>query len=407
MLTALERGVKGGIWFSLIDKVSHPGNLLVAFRKVKSNGGSAGVDRQTIGMFEKDLEGNLERLEKALKDGSYRPQSIRRTWIPKPGSTEKRPLGIPTVRDRVVQAALRNVIEPIFEREFTDHSYGFRPEKGCKDGLRKVDHHLKEGCHWVVDADLKSYFDTIPHDCLMALVREKISDGRVLDLIQKFLDQDILDGAATWTPIRGTPQGAIISPLLANLYLHPLDLLMESLGYIMIRYADDFIILCRSEEEARRALEVVRTWTEGAGLTLHPVKTQVVDANQPPGFDFLGYHFQGGKRWPRKKSILKLREAVRLRTPRNHPGSLETIIKNINPILRGWFEYFKHSPGYVFRGVDSYIRMRLRAILRRRSGRKGRERWSDHIRWPNSFFKAQGLFSMFAAHDAICQSSRR
>lgn len=407
MLATLERGVKGGKWFSLIDKVWSRSNLEAAFHQVAANKGSAGVDHQTIAMFEQDLEGNLNRLERALKENTYSPQAIRRTWIPKPGTTERRPLGIPTVRDRVVQTALRNVIEPIFEQEFANGSYGFRPQRGCKDALREVDRRLKEGYHWIVDADLKGYFDSIPHDRLMDLVRQRISDGRTLRLIQAFLDQDVLDEAARWTPESGTPQGAVISPLLANLYLHPLDLLMEAQGSHMVRYADDFVLLCQTQEEAQAALQEVKHWTEQVGLTLHPEKTRLVDAQGPEGFDFLGYHFQQGKKWPRKKSVKKLKDGIRARTPRTHPSSMEAIIQAINPILRGWFNYFKHCKRYNFVDLDKWIRMRLRSILRRRRKRKGRGRGSDHNRWKNAYFDALGLFSMTAAHDALRQSARR
>jgi len=212
MLTALEAGVKGGKWFSLMDKVYARGNLQAAFAEVKANGGAAGVDHQTVEVFERHLEQNLEKLARSLKDGSYRPQAIRRVWIPKPGSTEKRPLGIPTVRDRVVQAALRHVLEPILERDFAEQSYGFRPNRGCKDALRRVDQLLKAGDTWVVDADLKSYFDTIPHDQLLERVREKISDGRVLELLKAYLTQKVMETAKSWTPEGGTPQGAVITP---------------------------------------------------------------------------------------------------------------------------------------------------------------------------------------------------
>src|SRR6267142_4762140 len=198
MLTALEVGVKGGIWFSLIDKVYKPRNLRAAFAKVKANQGAAGVDHQTIEMFEADLETNLSKVSQQLADGSYRPQAVRRKWIAKPGSSEKRPLGIPTVRSRVVETALRNVLEPIFERDFAEHSYGFRPRRGCKDALRRVDHLLKAGNTWVVDADLQSYFDTIPHGPLMDRVRERIADGRVLMLIESFLKAGIMEGLAHW-----------------------------------------------------------------------------------------------------------------------------------------------------------------------------------------------------------------
>src|SRR6266498_1297899 len=197
MLTALEVGVKGGIWFSLIDKVYKPGNLRVAFAKVKANQGAAGVDHQTIEMFEADLETNLSKVSQQLADGSYRPQAVRRQWIAKPGSSEKRPLGIPTVRSRVVETALRNVLEPIFERDFAEHSYGFRPGRGCKEALRRVDHLLRVGYHWVVDADLKGYFDTIPRQRLLEQVGEKIADGRVLALVDAFLQQRIMEGMKT------------------------------------------------------------------------------------------------------------------------------------------------------------------------------------------------------------------
>jgi RNA-directed DNA polymerase len=221
MLTALEQGVKAGTWYSLMDKVSSPQNLRSAFAAVKANKGGSGVDHQSIEMFENRLDENVLYLSKSLQGGTYRPQAIRRVWIPKPGSSEKRPLGIPTVRDRVVQAALRNVLEPIFERDFAEHSYGFRPGHGCKDALRRVDGLLKAGYTHVVDADLKSYFDTIPHQRLLDLVRRKISDNKVMDLLQAYLEQRVMDTAKDWVPEQGTPQGAVISPLLSNLYLDP------------------------------------------------------------------------------------------------------------------------------------------------------------------------------------------
>ncbi len=407
MLTALEQGVKGGKWYSLMDKVCTLQNLQSAFDRVKANKGTAGVDHQTIEMFEKHLEENLAYLSTTLQDGTYYPQAIKRVWIPKPGSCEKRPLGIPTVRDRVVQAALRNVLEPIFERDFAEHSYGFRPGRGCKDALRRVDALLKAGSTWVVDADLKSYFDTIPHQPLLDLVRAKISDNRVLALLQAYLEQRVMDTAKDWTPEQGTPQGAVISPLLSNLYLDPLDHLPAQAGIEMVRYADDFILLCRNETEARHALELVRIWTTSVGLVLHPEKTHVVDASQRGGFDFLGYHFERGLRWPRKKSRTKLKDTLRSLTKRTTGFSLELIISLINRTLTGWFAYFLHSHFTTFRPLDQWIRMRLRSILRRRHGGKGRGRGSDHVRWPNAFFAKHGLFSLTAAHAAACQSARR
>ena len=407
MLTALENGVKGGKWYSLMDKVYSIGNLRSAFSMVKSNKGSPGIDHQTIEVFASRLEENLENVSRALQDGRYRPQAIKRVWIPKPGSKEKRPLGIPTVRDRVVQAALRNVLEPVFEKDFADHSYGFRPGRGCKDALRRVAALLKQGYSYVVDADLKSYFDTIPHDLLMARIRDKIADNRLLTLVELFLKQQVMEMTAGWTPETGTPQGAVLSPLLSNIYLNPLDHLMAQSGVNMVRYADDFVILCRTEAEALKALALVQGWTAQAGLTLHPTKTRIVDAAVRGGFDFLGYHFERGMRWPRRKSEKKLRDAIRDKTKRTNGHSLLAIISDVNRTLRGWFEYFKHSRRNTFRPLDSWIRMRLRSILRKRQGGRGRSRGADHQRWRNAFFAEQGLFSLVAAHAAACQSSRR
>jgi RNA-directed DNA polymerase len=338
MLTALEGGVKGGIWFSLIDKVYLERNLRAAFEKVRANRGAAGVDHQTIEIFETNLERNLLVISRQLADGSYRPQAVRRKWIPKPGSREKRPLGIPTVRDRVVQTALCNLLEPIFERDFAQQSYGFRPGRGCRDALRRVDQLLKAGYTWVVDADLLSYFDTIPHEKMMERVTEKVADSRVLDLVRAMLEQGVMDGLAHWSPTEGTPQGAVISPLLSNIYLDPLDHLMERGGMEMVRYADDFVILCRSEAAARKALERVQSWTAQAGLELHPEKTRIVDATQRGGFDFLGYHFERGYRWPRRKSVAKLKGTIRRKTRRTHKESLQRVIETVNRTLTGWFE---------------------------------------------------------------------
>ena len=405
MLTALERGVQGGVWFSLIDKVFSLPNLLAAFAKVKANGGAAGCDHQTIARYEVHLDGNLRNLSEQLRCGAYEPQRIRRVYIPKPGSRERRPLGIPTVRDRIVQTALRNVMEPILEREFAEHSYGFRPNRGCKDALRRVDLLLQAGYTHVVDADLKSYFDTIPHQPLMERIGHKIADGRVRKLIEVFLTQGVMDGLDTWTPTSGSPQGAVISPLLSNAYLDPLDHLMAGQADEMVRYADDFVILCRSADDARAALERVQQWTASADLTLHPDKTRIVDANRE-GFDFLGYHFERGKRWPRDKSIKKLRDAIRTKTPRRHGQSLSVIIATVNRTTRGWFEYFKHTsyPG-TFRSLDRWLRRRLRRILLKRQKKHRHSGLGNaHDRWPNAFFTAQGLFSMEAAHVAVRQS---
>lgn len=406
MLTALEQGVKGGRWFRLIDKVYALPNLRAAFARVKANRGGAGVDHVTVAEFGHDLEGNLTALAEQLRTKQYVPQAIRRVWIPKPGKTEKRPLGIPTVRDRIVQTALRNVLEPIFEREFAAQSYGFRPERGCKDALRRVEHLLKQGYTLVVDADLKGYFDSIPHEPLLDRVRERVADGRVLGLVAAFLNQQVLDGLEEWAPEAGSPQGAVISPLLSNIYLHPLDQRMAQQGYEMVRYADDFVVLCQSSAEAARALEEVREWTAQAGLQLHPEKTRIVDATTEP-FTFLGYCLKADRHWPSPKSQGKLKDSVRGQTRRNSGLPLQQIVRRLNPMLRGWFEYFQHTRPTWLRHLDSWVRRRLRSILRRRSKRHGMAQGRENVIWPNCFFAGLGLYSLTAAHATVRQSSLR
>jgi RNA-directed DNA polymerase len=407
MLTALEKGVQGSKWYSLMDKVGSRKTLERAFMQVQGNDGAAGVDHVKIEEFAEHLDENLDRLVEGLREGSYQPQAIRRAWINKVGSKEKRPLGIPTVRDRVVQAALVKVLEPILERDFGEHSYGFRPKRGCKDALRRVDDLLQQGHQWIVDADMKSYFDRIPHRQLMERVASKVADGAVLDLVEAFLKAKVMETMHGWIPNQGTPQGAVLSPLLSNLYLDPLDQEMAGAGYEMVRYADDFVILCRSQAEAGQALQRVQNWTAQAGLGLHPDKTHIVDATQPGGFDFLGYHFEQGWKQPRAKSLKKFKDTIRVKTGRSHGHSLNAVIHEVNKTTRGWFEYFKHSRRRIFSSLDSWIRMRLRSILRRREGRKGRGRGWDHNRWPNAFFAEQGLFSLDEAHASARQSSPR
>lgn len=320
-------------------------------------------------------------------------------YIPKGGGGQ-RPLGIPTVKDRVVQTALKMVLEPIYEQEFEATSYGFRPGRGAKDALRRVDELLKAGNTWVVDADVERYFDTIDHDRLMSEVQRKISDGRVLSLVGRYLEQDILWEAKRWTPTQGTPQGAVLSPLLANIYLHPLDVRMRQLGYEMVRYADDFVVLCCSEAEAQAALGVIRAHCQAYGLSLHPDKTHVGNCMEPgAGFEFLGYHFEAGRRWVRKRSRRAIRDRIREKTKRTRGVSVARIIEELNPMLRGWFAYFKHARPSEFRGLDGFIRRRLRAVLRKHQHRPGHgATWADHQRWPNAFFAARGLFTCLQAH---------
>jgi len=407
MLQTLETGVKGEHWFSLIDKVYAQRTLRSAFKRVERNRGAAGVDRITVQQFGSRLEEELESLSRSLADGSYRPQEIRRKWILKPGSREKRPLGIPTVRDRVVQTALRMVLEPIFEREFAEQSYGFRPERGCLSALGRVEDLLEAGNTWVVDVDLRRFFDTIDHARLLTRIKEKVTDGRILALVESFLQQEVMDGLEAWMPEEGTPQGATISPLLANITLDPLDHLMAQAGFEMVRYAGAFVVLCRSRSEAQKALRRVEQWTAREGLSIHPEKSRVVDATKRGGFDFLGYHFERGYKWPRKESLKKLKDRVRALTRRANGHSLERITVALNRTLPGWYAYFKYSHPNTFPPLDCWIRMRLRSILRKRRGGRGRGRGSDHQRWTNVYFADRGLYSLKAASETVKQSSPR
>lgn len=408
MLTALEQGVEGGKWFRLFDKVFAERNLLAAYQQVASKKGAAGVDHVTTEEFGRAIPENIWQLSDVLREGTYRPQAIRRVHIPKPGTNETRPLGIPTVRDRIVQAAIVNVIEPIFERDFAEHSYGFRRRRGCKDALRRVDQLLKKGFVHVVDADLKGYFDSIPHDHLMQRLQEKITDGRVLSLIESFLQAGILENSDQWIPESGAPQGAVLSPLLSNVYLDPLDHLMVQNRFEMVRYADDFVILCRTTEDAQRALSIVQSWVVENGLTLHPTKTRIVDSQIEP-FTFLGYEFLGNGHWPSPKSLKKLKATLKRKTRRVDGRSLDYIITDVNQTLRGWFHYFQHSTrkgGY--KDLDGWLRMRLRSLLRKRQGGHGVARGrTASFTWPNRFFADRGLFSLATAHASASQSSRR
>jgi RNA-directed DNA polymerase len=378
-----------------MDKVWKMANLQRAVQKVVRGKSAKKADGRKCRRYAERSARRLPELQAQLKDEQYQPKPAQRIWIPKLGSKEMRPLGVPEVENRVVEMAVRNVIEPIFERTFAEHSYGFRPGRGAHDALGRVARLLAQGQVWVVDADLKGYFDSIPQDKLMKLVAEHLADGALLRLMEKFLKQGVMETGKGWSPTEaGTPQGAVLSPLLANIYLNPLDHQMAQKGWEMVRYADDFVILCPSQEQAEQALAEVRQWVEQAGLVLHPTKTRIVDASQAGGFDFLGYHFERGHRWPRQKSLEKFKEAIRQKTKRLRPDSMERIIEDVNRTTRGWGAYFKDSVANVFPPLDCWIRRRLRTIQRRRRKGKGRGRGRDHQRWTNAYFAELGLISL-------------
>ena len=353
MLSALENGVKGGVWYSVMDKVYAPATLAAAWAKVQANGGAAGVDRQSIERFAAHADEYLAELSRALRTGDYRPAAIRRVEIPK-GDGGVRPLGIPTVKDRIAQTAVKFVLEPILDARFHPASFGFRPGRGAKDALRVVDRLVKSGHCFVVDADLASYFDTIPHDRLIERLRARVSDGRVLDLVLAQSGNHC--GMREMDPAGGTPQGAVISPLLANLYLHPLDELMAARDLSMVRYADDCVVLCDSMEKAQEALALILAFADENGLTLHPAKTHIGDCRiKGQGFEFLGYRFETGHRFVRKKSLLRLRDRIRAKTKR-------TSGQKSRPHDRG---AQSHAQGLVWllraRDLRSQGRRRLRA----------------------------------------------
>lgn len=402
-------GAKNIKWYSLIDKVYSLETLRSAWKKVRSNKGSAGADGETIQMFEINAEKNLRAIQRQLKEDRYNVSSIRRCWIDKDGGKEKRPLGIPTVRDRIVQTAIRMVIEPIFEIGFSESSYGFRPGRNQKGALRELDSLMYKGYTTVVDVDLKGYFDSIPHDQLMGYVEEHVADGKVLKLLKNFMSASVMDGLTEWTPESGCPQGAVISPLLSNIYLNGLDHMMEQAGSHLIRYADDFVIMCKSDEDAMTALTLVEEYTCAHGLTIHPEKTKVVDASKAEPFEFLGYRFVGSRKYVARKSLKRLRDKIRRLTGRCNRYGLVEIIRRLNSVLKGWFEYFKHTYKTTMTYNDGWIRRRLRRILRKQIKKKRGMGacQGDHRKWPNKFFADNGLFSLETARLEAVQSLKQ
>ena len=417
--TARSKPERQHKWYSRIDKVSALPNRQRAWQQVLANGGAGGSDGMTLARFAENADARLAELAADLRAKTYRPQPVRRAFIPKSGGGQ-RPLGIPSIRDRIVQQALRQILEPLFEAKFSSRSHGFRPEKGCATALDVVDRAVKHGYQWVVDADLQAFFDTVDHDQLIAALNEEIADGSVLHLVTRILKAGVwLPETAAVEPTElGTPQGGPLSPLLANIYLHHFDTQVVQAGYGLVRYADDFVLFAKSEGEAAAALTLARqVLEEELGLRLHPEKTRVVSVAH--GFEFLGFHYYRDpqteqlRKEVRPKSVRRFREAIRARTPRlknqRKPKArrltvvrlaknqrLRRLIADLNRFLRGWHWYFKAvwSPyDTPFRNLDGFVRQRLRTAI---TGRVGAGWWNQRL--SNAVLRELGLIPLDEWH---------
>jgi len=357
---------------SLIGQVYDPRNLARAWERVKQNKGAGGVDGVTVARFEEKRDFYLDLLQQRLKDGSYRPRPVRRVEIDKPGSVTKRALGIPTVMDRVCQQAVVQILEPIFEPTFCDESFGFRPGRSTHMAMRRIWRQLKAGNSWVVDADIADFFGTLSHSTLVDLVAKRVADGRVLRLLWQFLEAGVLRDGQVEPTLTGVPQGGVASPLLSNVYLHVFDEKMAEAGFALTRFADDWVITCKTRWDAERALTSARAVLEGElGLRVHPDKTRIVYVAQ--GFEFLGYKIKQGERrlryrqagpdlyaYPRDRTIERFKKRVRQITNRRNPKKLGGLLDELNPVIRGWGNYYRRAHvRRLFHRLDGWILRRI------------------------------------------------
>lgn len=376
-------------YYSIIDKVYNFKNLEEAWKRVKVNKGSAGVDGETIEWFEVNFLQNLSEVQRLLKHNRYKPEPALRRYIPK-SNGKKRPLGIPTIRDRIIQQAVRQIIEPIFDRLFYKHSYGFRKGHSQHQAIDVIKRAKRAGYEYVVDLDIQSYFDTISHEILMRKVKERIADGRILDLIEGWLKAGIMEDDQFHDTEKGSPQGGVISPLLANIYLDEFDWEMRRAGYPVVRFADDAVIMCKSSKKSYEAHDFAKQILEDRlELTMHPGKTRVVHFDE--GFRFLGFDLWKNYLILPDKRLSKFKDDVRKLTRRHQGKSTEQVIKRLNQSLRGFGNYF--GLGDVkgkFQRLDKWIRMRLRAFLRKKRSTV------SNMMIPKRYFEELGLVSMVA-----------
>lgn len=363
--------------------------LTRAFQAVKRNRGAGGVDAVSITQYARNLGRNVAELSRVLRTGRYTPLPVRRVRIPKPSGTT-RPLGIPAVRDRIVQQAILTEVQPRVEPMFATVSYGFRPGRSALQAVQKVQEYLDHGYLYIVEVDIKDFFGALHHQVLMDKVRRTIPDRQVTRLIWQFLQAGVMEEGKVRTETTGTPQGGVISPLLANLYLNEFDRKLSRSDWKLVRYADDFVILCRSVNAAVQALKTARAILASLHLELAEEKTRI--AEYAAGFDFLGYHFQqyyGNYKWPRRKAVDAFQDKVRRLTRRQQPKNVAMVIEKLNPVIRGWGQYFKYgNVKHHYRNLDGWIRMRLRCFIAKQ------KRVSGNWRHPNAHFQKLGLCSL-------------